>query len=126
MIPTQGQTGFELTGNMTIHGVTKEVHFRELRRSGATQRLLAERRRALRCTFGLTKPSFARLMSVDDKIQLEVASVQTKLSLESLTTSPALKLSEQATFADARFVDAPGIETVGRSNLLVVISTVIC
>ena len=48
------QAGFQLIGDMTLHGVTKE----------ATWNVVA--------TFNLTKPSLARLMSVDDKIDLEI------------------------------------------------------
>ena len=72
MIPTQGQVGFTLTGNMTIHGVTKEVAFKGI----ATFREGTVAGRAKTdftfATFGLTKPAIGRLMGVDDKIELEV------------------------------------------------------
>jgi polyisoprenoid-binding protein YceI len=72
MIPTQGQVGFELTGNMTIHGVTKEVTFQGY----ATFREGTAAGRAKTTfdfnTFGLTKPTLARLLSVDDKIELDI------------------------------------------------------
>ena len=72
MIPTQGQVGFTLIGNMTIHGVTKEVAFKGI----ATFREGTVAGRAKTdftfATFGLTKPAIGRLMSVDDKIELEV------------------------------------------------------
>jgi len=74
MIPTQGQTGFELTGNMTIHGVTKEVTFQGIATFGRDSTVAGRAKTSfIFSTFGLTKPSIARLMSVDDKIELEVA-----------------------------------------------------
>ena len=73
-VPTQGQTGFELTGNMTIHGVTKEVTFQGIATFGRDSTVAGRAKTNFTfATFGLVKPSIARLMSVDDKIQLEVA-----------------------------------------------------
>jgi polyisoprenoid-binding protein YceI len=73
MIPTMGQTGFHLTGNMTIHGVTKEITFAGIatfgRDSTAAGRATTDFTFA---TFGITKPSLARVMSVDDNIHLEI------------------------------------------------------
>jgi len=67
-----GQTGFQLTGDLTIHGVTKEVTLNGY----ATYSKDVVAGRAMTdftfATFGLTKPSLARLLSVDDKIQLEI------------------------------------------------------
>jgi polyisoprenoid-binding protein YceI len=67
-----GQSGFQLTGDLTVHGVTKEVTL-----SGyATYSKDLVAGRAMTdftfATFGLTKPSLARLLSVDDKINLEI------------------------------------------------------
>jgi polyisoprenoid-binding protein YceI len=67
-----GQTGFQLIGDLTVHGVTKEVTL-----SGyATYSKDMVAGRAMTdftfSTFGLTKPSLARLLSVDDKIELEI------------------------------------------------------
>ncbi|MGD0964175.1 MAG: YceI family protein [Candidatus Acidiferrales bacterium] len=67
-----GQTGFQLVGDLTVHGITKEVTL-----SGyATYSKDLVAGRAMTdftfSTFGLTKPSLARLLSVDDKIQLEI------------------------------------------------------
>jgi polyisoprenoid-binding protein YceI len=66
------QAGFQLVGDMTLHGVTKEVSWNVVATFGndqvagrATTTLQFE-------TFNMTKPSLARLMSVDDKIELEV------------------------------------------------------
>jgi len=73
MIPTQGQTGFELTGNMTIHGVTKEVTFQGIATFGRDSTVAGRAKTSFTfATFGLTKPSIGRLMSVDDKIDLEI------------------------------------------------------
>ena len=72
--PTQpgSQSGFEMVGDLTIHGVTREVTwsgivtFNEAKVQGmATTKFPFTQ-------FGLTKPSIARLMSVDDTIVLEV------------------------------------------------------
>jgi len=73
MIPTQGQTGFQLTGNMTIHGVTKEVTFQGIATFGRDSTVAGRGKTSFNFgTFGLTKPTLARLVSVEDKIDLEV------------------------------------------------------
>jgi polyisoprenoid-binding protein YceI len=73
MIPFQGQTGFELTGNMTIHGVTKEVTFQGIATFGRDGTIAGRAKTSFSfATFGLTKPSIGRLMNVDDKIDLEI------------------------------------------------------
>jgi polyisoprenoid-binding protein YceI len=73
MIPTQGQTGFELTGNMTIHGVTKEVTFQGIATFGRDSTVAGRAKTNFTfATFGLTKPAIGRLMSVDDKINLDI------------------------------------------------------
>jgi polyisoprenoid-binding protein YceI len=68
----QAQSGFQLVGDMTLHGVTKEVTWNVVATFGndlvggrATTTLDFP-------TFNLTKPSLARLLSVDDKIELEI------------------------------------------------------
>jgi polyisoprenoid-binding protein YceI len=68
----QAQAGFQLVGDMTLHGVTSEATWNivatfgnELVAGRATTTLLFP-------TFQLTKPSLARLLSVDDKIELEI------------------------------------------------------
>lgn len=68
----QAQAGFQLIGDMTLHGVTNEVTWNVVATFGnetvggrATTTLLFP-------TFNLTKPSLARLLSVDDKIELEI------------------------------------------------------
>jgi polyisoprenoid-binding protein YceI len=73
MIPTQGQVGFTLTGNLTIRGVTKEVAFKGIATFGRDSTVNGRAKTDFTfATFGLTKPSIGRLMSVDDKIELEV------------------------------------------------------
>jgi polyisoprenoid-binding protein YceI len=73
MIPFQGQTGFELTGNMTIHGVTKEVTFKGIAAFNRDGTISGRAKTTFNfATFGLTKPTLARLFSVDDKIDLEI------------------------------------------------------
>jgi polyisoprenoid-binding protein YceI len=73
MIPFQGQAGVQITGNLTIHGVTKEVTFQGIT-TFAQDGTVAGRAKTTFTfdTFGLPKPSIARLMSVDDKITLEL------------------------------------------------------
>lgn len=68
----QAQAGFQLIGDMTLHGVTSEVTWNVVATFGndlvggrATTTLLFP-------TFNITKPSLARIMSVDDKIELEI------------------------------------------------------
>ena len=74
MVPSTGQVGVALTGNLTIHGVTKPVTFKGIATLDPRSSTVAGR--ALTtftfADFGLTKPTLARLMSVDDKITLEL------------------------------------------------------
>jgi polyisoprenoid-binding protein YceI len=73
MIPFQGQTGLELTGNLTVHGVTKEVTFKGIATFNRDGTIAGRAKTTFDfATFGLTKPTLARLMSVDDKIDLEI------------------------------------------------------
>ncbi len=74
MIPTQGQVGVAISGDLTIHGVTKPVTFQGIATLNARDMTVAGRAKAdlSFAQFGLTKPSIARLMSVDDKISLEL------------------------------------------------------
>ncbi len=74
MIPFEGQTGVELTGDLTVHGVTKPVTFQGIATFGRDGSVAGRATTSFDfATFGLTKPSIARLMSVSDKIDLNVA-----------------------------------------------------
>lgn len=68
----QAQAGFQLVTDVTIHGVTKALTWNVV----ATFANDSVNGRATTttdfATFGLTKPSLARLLSVDDKIELEI------------------------------------------------------
>jgi len=69
--PTE-QSGFQLIGDLTVHGVTKEVTlngYATFSKDLISGRAVTEFTFA---TFGLPKPTLARLLSVDDKIQLEI------------------------------------------------------
>lgn len=66
------QSGFQLLGDLTIHGVTKQVVLTGY--ATFSRDLVAGRAAATFTfsTFGLTKPQLARVVSVDDKITLEI------------------------------------------------------
>ena len=71
-LPTTGQQGFQLVGDMTLHGVTTEATWNVVATFAndavagrGTTTLTFEQ-------FKLTKPTLARLLSVDDKIELEI------------------------------------------------------
>ena len=74
MVPSTGQLGVSLTGNLTVHGVTRPVTFRGIATIDPRSSTVAGR--ALTTVtfadFGLTKPTLARLMSVEDKITIEL------------------------------------------------------
>jgi polyisoprenoid-binding protein YceI len=69
---SQAQVGFQLVTDVTLHGVTKEVTWNVVAVLGAAQ--VGGRATATIdfATFNMTKPSLARLISVDDKIGLEI------------------------------------------------------
>jgi polyisoprenoid-binding protein YceI len=80
-LPDRGQAGFQLIGDMTLRGVTKEVTWNVVATFGndqvagrATTSLTFEQ-------FEMTKPSIGRLMSVDDKIDLEIEFRSTRSAL---------------------------------------------
>ena len=66
------QAGFQLVGDMTLHGVTKEVTWNVVATFGNDQVAGRATTQLQFATFNITKPSLARLMSVEDKIDLEV------------------------------------------------------
>jgi polyisoprenoid-binding protein YceI len=68
----QAQAGFQLIGDMTLHGVTKEATWNVVATFGNDQVGGRATTTIDFPTFNLTKPSLARIMSVDDKIELEI------------------------------------------------------
>jgi polyisoprenoid-binding protein YceI len=71
-LPAMGQAGFQLVGDMTIHGMTSEVTWSGVATFNRDQVAGRATTNFTFAAFGLTKPTLARLLSVDDKIQLEV------------------------------------------------------
>lgn len=71
-LPTTGQAGFQLVGDMTLHGVTSEVTWNVVS-TFANDAVAGRATTTLNFeTFKMTKPTLARLMSVEDKIELEI------------------------------------------------------
>jgi polyisoprenoid-binding protein YceI len=68
----QAQAGFQLVGDLTLHGVTSEATWNVVATFGNDMVAGRATTTVLFPTFNLTKPSLARLMSVDDKIELEI------------------------------------------------------
>ena len=68
----QAQAGFQLVGDMTLHGVTAEVTWNVVATFGNDMVGGRATTSFQFATFNLTKPSLARLLSVDDKIDLEI------------------------------------------------------
>ena len=66
------QAGFQLVGRMTLHGVTREATWNVVATFSNTDVSGRATTTVDFATFNMTKPSLARLLSVDDKIQLEV------------------------------------------------------
>jgi polyisoprenoid-binding protein YceI len=68
----QAQAGFQLIGDLTLHGVTRETTWNVVAtfgNDGVAGRATTTFEFA---TFNLANPSLARLLSVDDKITLEI------------------------------------------------------
>jgi len=73
MIPFNGQSAVNLTGNLTIHGVTKEVTFKGYAVYNRDNTVDGRAKTNFTwSTFGLTKPAMGRLMSVDDNVELDI------------------------------------------------------
>ena len=74
MIPATGQVGVSLSGDLTIHGVTKPVIFQGIATMNPRDSTVAGRAQANLSfsAFGITRPTLTRLVSVDDKIVLEL------------------------------------------------------
>lgn len=71
-LPSAGQAGFQLIGDVTLHGVTAEVTWNVIATFSNDGVAGSARASVNFAMFGLTKPSLARLLSVDDKIELEL------------------------------------------------------
>jgi polyisoprenoid-binding protein YceI len=72
--PLNGQFGFQLTGDMTIHGVTAPVTWQGIATVDNNTGLVQGRAQTdfKFETFNLTVPQLARLLSVNDDIALEI------------------------------------------------------
>lgn len=72
--PLRGQFGFQLKGDMTIHGVTAPVTWQGIATVDNRHALVAGRATTTFKfeTFGMTIPKLARLLSVNDNITLAV------------------------------------------------------
>jgi polyisoprenoid-binding protein YceI len=68
----QAQAGFQLIGDLTLHGVTKEVTWNVVAVFGAEQVGGRATTTIDFASYNMTKPTLARLVSVDDKIELEI------------------------------------------------------
>lgn len=68
----QAQAGFKLIGDMTLHGVTKPVTWTVIATFGTDQVGGRATTTLTFADFNITKPSLARLLSVGDKIELEI------------------------------------------------------
>jgi polyisoprenoid-binding protein YceI len=66
------QAGFQLVTDMTLHGVTKEVTWKVVATFGNDAVSGRATTTVDFATFNMTKPTLARLVSVDEKIQLEI------------------------------------------------------
>ncbi|MEO8070160.1 MAG: YceI family protein [Acidobacteriota bacterium] len=66
------QAGFQIVGDMTMHGVTTEVTWNMVATFSDTMVAGHGNTTLNFAMFKMTKPSLARLLSVDDKIDLEI------------------------------------------------------
>lgn len=68
----QAQAGFQLIGDLTLHGVTNEATWNVVATFG-NEAVAGRATTTIQfSTFKMAKPSLARIMSVDDKIELEI------------------------------------------------------
>jgi polyisoprenoid-binding protein YceI len=72
--PFTGQIGFKVTGDMTVHGSTQPITWQGIATIDNNSGVVAGRAATEFKfeTFGLTPPQVARVMNVEDKIDLEV------------------------------------------------------
>lgn len=74
-------TGFQLVGDMTVHGVTKEVTWNVVV-AGSADKLTGNATTSFNFAyFNLTKPTVAILLSVEDDIKLELELQMSKVPL---------------------------------------------
>ena len=66
------QTGFQLVTDMTLHGVTKEIVWTTIATFASDAVSGSAKTTVDFAAFNLAKPSLARLVSVEDKIHLEI------------------------------------------------------
>jgi polyisoprenoid-binding protein YceI len=71
-LPATGQAGFQLVGDMTIHGVTSEVTWNGVA-TFVGQMVAGRATTSVNfAKFNLPKPQLARVVSVEDNIRLEI------------------------------------------------------
>jgi polyisoprenoid-binding protein YceI len=78
----QAQAGFQLVADLTLRGVTKETTWNVVATFGPTSVGGRATTTVDFATFNLTKPSLARLLSVDDKIHLEIEFRSTRTAVQ--------------------------------------------
>ena len=81
---SQAQVGFQLVTDVTLHGVTKEVTWNVVAVLGAAQVGGRATTTIDFAMFNMTKPTLARLISVDDKIGLEIEFRCTRAAISEL------------------------------------------
>jgi polyisoprenoid-binding protein YceI len=77
-LPTSGQQTFQLVGNLTIHGVTKQVTWAVTSQVQGNDLTGQATTRAKFGDFGMTQPKVASVLSVTDDIRLEISFHLTK------------------------------------------------
>jgi len=72
-LPTSGQTTFQLSGDLTVHGVTKPVTW-QVTASFAATTISGSATTAIKITdFGMTPPKAGPVLSIEDALTLELA-----------------------------------------------------
>jgi len=72
-LPTSGQTTFQLSGDLTVHGVTKPVTW-QVTASFADTTISGSATTAIKITdFGMTPPKAGPVLSIEDALTLELA-----------------------------------------------------
>jgi polyisoprenoid-binding protein YceI len=75
LIPSTGQVGVALTGNLTVHGVTKETTFQGIATFNQRNNTVAGVAKTTLTfdEFGLTAPKISRLASLDNKFDIQLS-----------------------------------------------------